>query len=55
MPILISVSLLVLLRGDSPPSFEKEMAVSLLVTAFFLFLHLLLFISLSLSYLSISS
>ena len=51
----------ILLGGDSPPSLRREMAASLSVTAFLLFLHLFPFISLSLSrslslslYLSIS-
>ena len=39
----------ILLGGDSPPSLRREMAASLSVTAFLLFLHLFPFISLSLS------
>ena len=45
---LILQSGTILLGGDSPPSLKREMAVSLSVTSFLLFLHLLPFISLPL-------
>ena len=46
---LILQSGTILQGGDSPPSLRREMAVSLSETSFLLFLHLLPFISLSLS------